>query len=181
MPLSVRGNGGSETCANYVRSRSTRRCWSVAIAPLRARCHLRIRASPITVALPAVLLGRLKRAPVALWVLDLWPETLAALGVAQSKWLLSAVSKMVGFIYDRCALILVQSRAFTSSVLTHSTREDAEARTRYFPNWSEALVTDRTVKPAVESRGDRIYSRSSSPGTSGRRRISLRSLEPPSV
>ena len=34
--------------------------------------------SPITAALPAVLQRRLKKAPLLLWVLDLWPETLAA-------------------------------------------------------------------------------------------------------
>ena len=37
--------------------------------------------SPVTVGIPAVLLRRIKRAPVAFWVLDLWPETLQAIGV----------------------------------------------------------------------------------------------------
>ena len=34
--------------------------------------------SPVTVGIPAVVLRALKRAPVAFWVLDLWPETLQA-------------------------------------------------------------------------------------------------------
>ena len=40
--------------------------------------------SPITSCLPAILLRRLKKAPVLMWVLDLWPETLSAIGVVRS-------------------------------------------------------------------------------------------------
>src|SRR5438093_3903753 len=34
--------------------------------------------SPITVGLPALVLKRLKRAPIIFWVQDLWPESLSA-------------------------------------------------------------------------------------------------------
>ena len=47
--------------------------------------------SPVTVGLPAVLMGRIKRAPVVFWVLDLWPETLAAVGVVKSRRLLGLI------------------------------------------------------------------------------------------
>ena len=106
--------------------------------------------SPITVGLPAVLLGRIKRAPVTLWVLDLWPETLVALGVVRSRLLLGLVSRMVRFIYDRCALVLVQSRGFVPAVLRHSGRADAAQRTRYFPSWSEPMATVDAAEPAPE-------------------------------
>ena len=42
--------------------------------------------SPITSALPAVLLRRFKRAPLLLWVLDLWPDTLSAVGMVRATW-----------------------------------------------------------------------------------------------
>jgi glycosyltransferase involved in cell wall biosynthesis len=106
--------------------------------------------SPITVGLPAVLLGRMKNAPVTLWVLDLWPDTLAALGVVRSKKLLGIVSRIVRFIYDRCALVLVQSQAFVPAILQHSSRADAAQRTRYFPSWSEPMTAVEAVAPAPE-------------------------------
>ena len=67
---------------------------SFASAPRDRRWRLRGRQfdaifvfepSPITVGIPAVVLRALKRAPVAFWVLDLWPETLAAVGVLRSR------------------------------------------------------------------------------------------------
>ena len=41
--------------------------------------------SPITVGLPAILLGKIKKAPIIFWALDLWPETLEAVGGIKSK------------------------------------------------------------------------------------------------
>lgn len=152
VPLAVRGSGsGLRLVLNYLSfalSASLLGTWRL------RRCTPDVifvyEPSPITVALPAILLGRIKHAPVSLWVLDLWPETLTALGAIRSKWLTAAVSRLVGFIYDRCAVILVQSRAFIPAVLRHSARRDAEDRIRYFPSWSEALASGQTSDPAPE-------------------------------
>ena len=45
--------------------------------------------SPITVGIPAILLKKIKRAPIIFWVLDLWPETLQMLGIVKSKFILA--------------------------------------------------------------------------------------------
>lgn len=68
--------------------------------------------SPILQAIPALFLGRIKCAPVIVWVQDLWPESLAATGYIRSPKLLAQVRLLVSFIYRRADLLLVQSRAF---------------------------------------------------------------------
>ena len=103
--------------------------------------------SPATVGLPAIILGRLKRAPVVFWVLDLWPETLAAVGVVRSPKVLSLVGYMVGFIYNRCALVLGQSRGFLNSIAKYC--DDAN-KIRYFPNWAEDLFIQDDIALAPE-------------------------------
>ena len=95
--------------------------------------------SPITVAIPAVVLGRLKRAPTLLWVLDLWPETLAAVGATRSPRVLSAVGKLVSWIYNRTDYLLLQSHAFIASVRRYCTRPIGEERLVYFPSWAEDI------------------------------------------
>lgn len=97
---------------------------------------LMFATSPITSALPAVLLRRLKRAPMLLWVLDLWPETLSAVGVVRAPWLLQGVGKLVSFIYRRCDLILAQSRAFFQNIERWS---GDTSRIRYLPGWAEPI------------------------------------------
>jgi colanic acid biosynthesis glycosyl transferase WcaI len=92
--------------------------------------------SPITVCLPAIVLKWLKRAPLILWVGDPWPESLSATGAVRSPRILNWVTKLVRFIYRQCDLILVQSEAFTASVIA---RGAEPLQVGYFPNWAESL------------------------------------------
>jgi len=103
--------------------------------------------SPITVGLPAILMGRLKRAPVVFWVLDLWPETLAAIGVVRSPRLLGLVGRLVSFIYNRCTLVLGQSRGFQASIARYTADP---GKIRYFPSWSEPVFAQEDAAPAHE-------------------------------
>ena len=103
--------------------------------------------SPVTVGLPAVLMGKIKKAPVVFWALDLWPETLAAIGAVRSPRVLRCVGLMVRFIYNRCTLVLGQSRAFLGSIAEYC--ED-KAKIRYFPSWAEEVFIDDRVQPAPE-------------------------------
>jgi len=103
--------------------------------------------SPVTVGLPAVLIARIKRAPVVFWVQDLWPETLVALGVVRSKIVLGAVGSLVRFIYNRCALVLGQSQGFLESISKYC---NDEKKIRYFPNWAEEGASPSTVAGAPE-------------------------------
>jgi colanic acid biosynthesis glycosyl transferase WcaI len=109
--------------------------------------------SPITAALPALLIGRLKKAPTTIWILDLWPETLAALGVVRSQFILGGVGSLVSFIYRRSAWIFVQSQAFVSSVVRYG--GDA-ARICYLPGWAEQ-VFDRPAQNAGAAPELRAY------------------------
>lgn len=68
--------------------------------------------SPIIQAIPAILLGKIKRVKVTTWVQDLWPESIHASGFVNNKFLLKLVAKFVEWIYRKSDLILVQSRAF---------------------------------------------------------------------
>jgi len=92
--------------------------------------------SPVTVAIPAIVMKRLKKAPLLFWVQDLWPETLVATGAIQSPMILSAVKRMVKHIYHACDAILVQSRSFVEPAVAVGAER---SKIRYFPNWAEAL------------------------------------------
>lgn len=107
------------------------------------------QTSPVTAALPALVLRRFKRAPVLMWILDLWPDTLAAIGVVRSPRLLGLVGVLVSFIYKRCTRILIQSRAFAANVKRHGANPN---RVRYLPNWIEPVFENgvEAVPPAPE-------------------------------
>ena len=144
----VRGQGTVRLCFNYLSFVVGACLWG----PWRLRGQQAdvifvFEPSPITVGLPAVLLGRIKRAPVVFWALDLWPETLAAIGVVRSPRLLGWIGHMVKFIYERCTLVLGQSRGFLGSIAKYCS--DAQ-KIRYFPSWAEEVFEERDLAQAPE-------------------------------
>lgn len=90
--------------------------------------------SPILQALPALWIGRLLKCPVAVWVQDLWPESLVATGHITNRRALGWVSRLVRFIYRKTDLILIQSRAFEANVAALAGHD----RIAYFPNSADS-------------------------------------------
>jgi glycosyltransferase involved in cell wall biosynthesis len=105
--------------------------------------------SPITSVIPAIMLRRKTRAHLALWVQDLWPESLAATGHVRSSVLLSLAGRMVRMAYARCDTLLVPSRGFIKPV----SRYADPSKIVYFPNSvpdSSAAVGDDVEGGALD-------------------------------
>lgn len=148
VPMLPRGNGRLRLLLNYVSfalSASLLGAWRLRRAEFDV--IFVFEPSPITVGLPAILLRRLKRAPLAFWVLDLWPESLGAIGVVKSARVLRAVGRLVSFIYARCDLILGQSMSFLSQIRRYCPEDK---RVEFFPSWSDAGLGSASIAPAAE-------------------------------
>jgi colanic acid biosynthesis glycosyl transferase WcaI len=138
VPMFGRGQGKLGLLLNYLSfclSASTIGLWKlrghqfeVMFAP---------QLSPVTAILPAVLIRALRRRKLAIWVLDLWPDTLEALGVVRSPRILGWVGALVRFIYHRSDCIFVQSKSFVKKVSTQS-RKPVEIE--YLPGWAEVMA-----------------------------------------
>jgi glycosyltransferase involved in cell wall biosynthesis len=86
--------------------------------------------SPITSAIPGIYLKKRLKLPLALWIQDLWPESLSATGYVQNRFLLNLVKRLVSFIYTSSDILLVQSQAFKKPVSTYV----AIDKIIYYPN-----------------------------------------------
>jgi glycosyltransferase involved in cell wall biosynthesis len=92
--------------------------------------------SPVTVGIPAMVMRMRTGAPIFFWVLDLWPESVAAAGGVRAKWLLDLLARLTRWIYRHCERVLVQSRAFIPRVRAMGVPEE---HILYFPNWAETV------------------------------------------
>lgn len=101
--------------------------------------------SPLLQALPAIPIAWLKRAPLAVWVQDLWPESLSATGFIRNPRVLAAVRHVVRFIYRHTDSILIPSEAFREPVAALA---PTRARIRYYPN---AWTAEGDATPASEA------------------------------
>jgi glycosyltransferase involved in cell wall biosynthesis len=96
--------------------------------------------SPITVCLPAIFIKKFFRIPVTFWVLDLWPDTLEAVGILKRKtFIWKILDRLVKFIYNNCDLILGQSRGFVQEIKKYCS-DDADVK--FFPNWIEEVYSN---------------------------------------
>lgn len=150
VPLIPRGKGGSiELIANFASFAML----ASLIAPFRCRGNYDIifvyEPSPITVGLPAIVIKKLIKKPMLLWVQDLWPETLFATGALKSKRLLDMVGKMVRFIYKHCDSILIQSIKFRLPIENMGVSSD---RIHFFPNWAEPFYKPLSVPKTQSAR-----------------------------
>lgn len=148
VPLLPRGNGAFRLLLNYVSFFVSGVFWGPPL--LRKRkfdvvfiCQL----SPITIAIPAILIKKLRNIPSVHWVLDLWPQSLSAVGATQSRWMLGLLDYLSGFIYRRADLVLGQSRSFIPEIAKHT---KTATKLEYFPSWPDPLSKPETSELAPE-------------------------------
>jgi len=114
-------------------------------------------ASPILSAIPAIAIGKLKKIPVFIWVLDLWPESLRATGVINNQKLLNLVGFCVSWIYDRADYILIQSQAFAENICRYCNKTIEQERIIFFPSWAEEIFSDPSDVSDLISKDESIF------------------------
>jgi glycosyltransferase involved in cell wall biosynthesis len=90
--------------------------------------------SPLTQAIPAVFLGWIKRIPVALWVQDLWPESLESTGFVKNKTALKVAASLVKAIYAGCHTLIAQSHAFVPAMARYAPKKPIAYHPNSFPD-----------------------------------------------
>jgi len=137
VPMTVRGRGNFRLLLNYF----TFALSGSVFGPLKLRgikfdaiftCQL----SPVTVGLPAAVMRAIKRVPMVFWVLDLWPDTLQAVGIVRSRRMIQLIGWLIKFIYSRCDLILAQSKSFIPKIKKYT---DGSKQIEYLPSWAETI------------------------------------------
>jgi len=103
--------------------------------------------SPFTVGVPGTVFRWWRRRPIVFWVHDQWPETLKAVGAVSSERALKWVGKFVAFTFERCDLILAQSKGLVPVIRQYCR---PAKRVEYLPNWAESRFQDGPAAPAPE-------------------------------
>ena len=109
--------------------------------------------SPITQAIPAMVLKKIFKAPIILWVLDLWPESVFVNNRIKSRMLFRMIQIMTRWIYKHCDRILVQSNAMIDPIIKNGGNAD---RMVYFPSWAESQFLNPTTDLSDQSFLDKL-------------------------
>lgn len=68
--------------------------------------------SPVTMAIPAIILKKRYHKPLFLYCMDIWPECVKAMGFKENTFLYNIIRSISRFIYQRCDHIAVSSKSF---------------------------------------------------------------------
>ena len=90
--------------------------------------------SPVMMSAPGVLYKKLRKVPLYTWVLDLWPESLAAAGGINNRYILSFFERLVRSEYKWSDKLFTSSKSFDLSILRYGDYKD---KIVYYPQWSD--------------------------------------------
>ncbi|MDP8262998.1 MAG: glycosyltransferase family 4 protein [Candidatus Ancaeobacter aquaticus] len=143
VPLIPRGKSGKiRLVINYVFFTLV----STLIAPIICKeqydAQLVFEPSPIFIGIPAIVLKKIRKIPIFFWVQDLWPESVSATDTVKSSRIINFIGHLVRYIYSNCDKILIQSKAFTESIIKWGGAKD---KIEYYPNSVEDYFT-REIK-----------------------------------
>ena len=102
--------------------------------------------SPAFICLPAVLIKKLRGTPIDHWILDLWPESLAAGGINNKK-IYNIIEKMMKRVYRNSDIIHISSMGFKQLLIEKGVPEE---KIEYLPNFCEDTLGNTTLKTIPE-------------------------------
>ena len=148
VPMLPRGSGALRLMLNYASFALSATVFGLSrLSGRRFDGIFVFEPSPVTVGLPAIAIKAVHGWPIVFWVLDQWPESLAAVGMVRSPSILRAVGLGVRFIYTRCDAILSPSKRLMPQIASYCRPGQ---RIEYFPNWSEAVFEGPPPAPASD-------------------------------
>nr|WP_294572368.1 glycosyltransferase family 4 protein [uncultured Romboutsia sp.] len=104
------------------------------------------QVSPITSAIPAIVLGKLKRIPTSIYIQDLWPETFYSIKNINNKNIRNTLKKICIKIYDTFDQIVIASEGYRDILVKSGINEE---KIVYLPQWAEDIYSDNNLNENV--------------------------------
>ncbi len=137
---------------NYLTYAFFASIWAFFFALFKRKYHSVIvhQTSPITQAYPGIVVSKVQKVPLYMWVLDIWPDAMVSGGGVKNKTILSFMNNRVKNIYHKCDKILISSKKMSESILS---KGDFKDKIIYFPNWAESIFENPDYKETPQLPG----------------------------
>ncbi|MCR1963327.1 glycosyltransferase family 4 protein [Clostridium perfringens] len=106
------------------------------------------QVSPITSAVPAIILSKLKKIPSYIYIQDLWPETFYSIINIKNKKIRSKMKNICNKIYNSFDKLLIASKGYEDILLKEGFKKE---KFEYFPQWAEDFYSE-SLKKVSENR-----------------------------
>lgn len=143
-PIIPRGNGNKlRLMLNYISVFFSFICYGFWLGVTSKFDYIFVHdTSPAFILWSAIVVKKMQKIPLDLWILDMWPESLVAGGIRNAK-VFTIIQRMMDFFYQKCDVIHISSNGFRR-MLTDRKVEDAIIR--YLPNWGDRKMRTSSNK-----------------------------------
>lgn len=137
IPIFPRGEGAVNLAFNYFSFVISGFFWKMFTRVQADRVFI-FEVSPMTQALVGVWYARKRRIPCYIYVQDLWPENVEFAAGIHNRLLISAIDKMVDYIYKNCTKIFATSPSFVKKIEERGSAWNGnESKAVYWPQYAE--------------------------------------------
>ena len=98
--------------------------------------------SPVTSSFPGMWYKKRNKKPLVTWVLDLWPESLAANSKIKSGVIINLLEDKIKKLYKKSDVLLVSSKSFETAI---NRKIGVGSEIVYFPNWAENIFVNNNT------------------------------------
>lgn len=150
LPLIPRGNGSKPRLViNYLSYAFSVWVYTFYLTFFRKRYDIVFvhHTSPVFITIPPIFYRWVRGSKNILWDLDMWPDTLNALGIITSVKITSLLEGVMKWIYQKYDHVFLGSKSFLDRAKSRIEAQNFS----YFPNWAERIFTD-TVSVIPENK-----------------------------
>jgi colanic acid biosynthesis glycosyl transferase WcaI len=150
VPIIARGqNSRLRLALNYLSYAINASILAPFVVKNRPDVILAYQLSPVTTALPAMVMKLVTGSKILLWVQDIWPESLTATGAVKSRVIMGLLRLLVRLIYRCSSIIAVQSRQYVDFIRVLA---PPASDIRYLPNTADRFYRPVAVPPDAPER-----------------------------
>lgn len=113
------------------------------------------QVSPVTMAIPAIVLKRKLKKPLFLYCLDIWPECVKAMGFKENTVLYNIIKKISRWIYNKCDHIAVSSKPFFGYL--EQVNDVDKNKISYLPQYAISDLVNRDYRKDKADNYDFVY------------------------
>lgn len=137
LPIIPRGKNAIMLMLNYASFVVSGFFWKL-FAGVKADKVFVFEVSPMTQALVGVWYAKRRKIPCYIYVQDLWPENVQIMTGLSNKHIISAIDKMVDYIYRNCKKIFATSPSFKKRIEERASAwSGEESKVVYWPQYAE--------------------------------------------
>ena len=131
-------HSGVKLALNYLTYAFFGSLWALCFAIFKRKYDAIVvhQTSPITQAIPAIIISRLTKTPVYTWVLDIWPDAMRSGGGIKNEKIIGVIDNLTQWVYRKSCKILISSKDFRELV---NRKADYNDKIVYFPNWCDDM------------------------------------------